>query len=62
MPDFDKLDQLALAMMRTRPDLEEMSLDEWLHEHNEKLSRREKQTASAILSLYLDPEKELGND
>jgi hypothetical protein len=46
------LDKIANAMMNSRPDLEPMSLDEWLLEHNDKLSDREKQAAFAILRLF----------
>lgn len=48
------LDKLAVAMMETRPDLEQMSLDEWLMAHNDKLTVHERQAAFAILTLFDD--------
>jgi hypothetical protein len=46
------LDREAIALMESRPDLQQMSLDEWLLEHSEKLSDHEKRAASAILDRY----------
>ncbi|MBX4911456.1 hypothetical protein HJA82_29520 [Rhizobium bangladeshense] len=48
----ESLDKIARAMMDARPDLEQMSLDEWLLTHNDKLTVRERQAAYAILCLY----------
>lgn len=47
-------DQLALAMMKTRPDLKELSLDEWLLTHMDALTRRERQAAQAIINLHIE--------
>lgn len=59
MPEFDyeeSLHELARAMMRTRPDLEEMSLDEWAHQYWDILSEEERKVAFAICDLfYIDP-------
>ncbi|MTH62156.1 hypothetical protein [Paracoccus litorisediminis] len=48
----ERLDTLARAMMATRPDLQEMSLDEWLHQHHDKLSDNEKRAATWIIELH----------
>lgn len=48
----DRLDALARALMDTRPDLEPMSLDEWVWQHHECLTDAERSTASAISALY----------
>lgn len=45
-------DRLAVALMETRPDLKQMSLDEWLVEHMDSLSQNERRAASAIIDLY----------
>jgi hypothetical protein len=45
-------DLLALAMMNMRPDLRQMSLDEWLVEHDAKLTPAEKTAGHAISALY----------
>jgi len=47
-----RLDALAKAMMATRPDLKEMSLDEWLVQHSDSLSEKERDAATAISALY----------
>jgi len=48
----DRLDVIARAMMDSRPELEAMSLDEWVTAHFDKLSERERRAAWAILDLY----------
>ena len=50
---LELVDALALAMMDTRPDLEQGSLDEWLVAHWDKLSGVERQAAQAILDLHM---------
>lgn len=45
------MDVLALALMETRPDLAQMSLDEWVAEHSESLSDAEQYIAIKILEL-----------
>jgi len=47
-----RLDALAQELMATRPDLAEMSLDEWLVEHMDSLSQSERADASAIIAAY----------
>lgn len=46
------LHEMARALMDTRPDLTQMSLDEWLVEHAEKLDDAEKRAATAILEMF----------
>jgi hypothetical protein len=46
------LDLLAVAFVRTRPDLPAMSLDEWLIQHNDHLSPDERAAGHAILALH----------
>lgn len=48
----DRVDQLAIALMQTRPDLAQMSLDEWLAEHFEKLTESERRAATAIIEMH----------
>lgn len=43
---------LAHAMMGTRPDLAEASLDEWVADHTEKLTAAERKAATAIVELF----------
>lgn len=50
--DLAKIDALAIAMMETRPDLKQMSLDEWVIEHAEKLTDAERRAASAIVQMH----------
>jgi len=50
---LERADALALAMMQTRPDLAEMSLDEWLVEHWDRLSETERRAAQAIVDLHM---------
>lgn len=47
-----RLDALARALMDTRPDLEPMSLGEWVWQHHERLTDAERRSASAISALY----------
>lgn len=47
-----RLDVLAVGFMAKRPDLPTMSLDDWLAEHHEKLSEKERLDAIAILDAY----------
>lgn len=51
-----RLDALANAMMACRPDLEPMSLDEWLAEYRDQLTASEHTCASAILRMFDDVE------
>lgn len=59
-PDIDPevkqllFDRLCVAFMDCRPDLKQMSLDEWLCEHLEKLSEAERRCAQAIIDLYYE--------
>lgn len=46
------LHDLAAAMMCVRPELEPMSLDEWIAEHSERLNPAEYQAAYSILKLF----------
>lgn len=48
-----RLDALAIKLMQSRPELDEMSLDEWLAEHHEQLSSDERKAASAIIDAYM---------
>ncbi|MBA8881643.1 hypothetical protein [Phyllobacterium myrsinacearum] len=50
--NHEAIDKIANAIIDSRPDLEPLSLDEWLLEHSEKLSLRETDAAIAILRLY----------
>lgn len=47
-----RLDELALELMASRPELKPMSLDEWLIEHMEKLSEAERKNCTAIIDAY----------
>lgn len=49
-----RLDGLALELMRSRPDLREMSLDEWLVEHMGALPTETRKIGEAILAAYDD--------
>lgn len=46
------LDKLAQELMASRPDLDPMSLDEWLAEHDGNLTTEEIKAASAIIDAY----------
>jgi len=50
----DRVDQLAIALMQTRPDLAQMSLDEWLAEPFKKLTESERRAATAIIEMYYE--------
>ena len=54
-----RLDGLAVALMRTRPDLRELSLDEWLVEHLETLPAETRKIGEELLAAY-DTEPEAG--
>lgn len=45
-----KADLDAVALMSTRPDLEQMSLDEWTAQHHDKLTPEERTAAMEILA------------
>ncbi len=47
-----RLDGLALELMRTRADLRELSLDEWLVEHMEALPVETRRIGEEILAAY----------
>lgn len=47
-----RLDGLALELMRTRPDLRELSLDEWLVEHLETLPTETRKVGEELLAAY----------
>jgi hypothetical protein len=51
---LNRADALAIAMMQTRPDLREMSLDEWLIQHDAHLSPNERAAGQAILALHYE--------
>lgn len=51
-PSYEKYDALARAMMDTRPDLEPMSLDEWVIQHHDKLTPHEWEAAVHICNLH----------
>jgi hypothetical protein len=56
-----RLDGLALELMRTRPDLCEMSLDEWLVEHMGAIATETRRIGEEILAAYdTDPEASEG--
>ena len=48
----ERLNHRARAMMATRPELKQMSLNEWLAEYMDQLSLEERRAASAILELF----------
>lgn len=48
----ERIHELARALMATRPDLTEMSLDEWLAEHFEKLTDAQRRAATAIIEMH----------
>lgn len=56
-----RLDGLALELMRTRPDLRELSLDEWLVEHLETLPAETRKVGEELLAAY-DAEPEAGEE
>lgn len=47
-----RLDGLALEVMRNRPDLRELSLDEWLVEHLETLPSDTRKVGEELLAAY----------
>lgn len=47
-----RLDRLALELMRTRNDLREMSLDEWLVEHMGAIPAETRRIGEEILAAY----------
>lgn len=47
-----RLDVVAIEFMQSRPDLKEMSLDEWVMEHAALLSADEVENAYAIIKAY----------
>jgi predicted transcriptional regulator len=47
-----RLDELATTFMSKRPDLASASLDEWLAQHHDQLTRQERQDGMAILEAY----------
>jgi hypothetical protein len=49
---MNRYDLLAAVMMATRPELQQMSLDEWIIEHMEALDDDELTAATAILKLH----------
>lgn len=49
---YRALDKIARSFMESRADLQAMSLDDWMMEHSDKLSDRERGAALAILQLY----------
>jgi len=50
--DFTRADELCLCLMACRPDLPQLSLDEWLIEYDLNLTPEEKRVGRAILDLY----------
>lgn len=51
---FEILEDEAAAFVAKRPDLEPMSLDEWLAEHHDHLTADERATGIAILDLLYE--------
>ena len=49
---MNTLDSLSRAFMKTRPDLFELSLDEFYIEHFDKLTKAECNVINGILSMY----------
>jgi len=47
-----RLDAIAQAMIESRPDLDPLSLHEWVEQHHNKLTKAEREAAYAILGLY----------
>jgi DNA-binding SARP family transcriptional activator len=47
-----RLDVVAIEFMQSRPDLKEMSLDEWVIEHAGSLTADEVEDAYAIIEAY----------
>jgi hypothetical protein len=49
---YEQADELCRVVMALRPDLEPMSLDDWIAEHAEKLTEAELRLANAALAYH----------
>lgn len=48
----EDLDTMAINLMSKFPHLEQMSLDEWVLEHHDVLTKETRDEARAIIDLY----------
>lgn len=51
---YEEIDAAAVSLMDARPDLKQMSLDEWVLTHADALTDAEKHQAERIIKAYFD--------